>query len=231
MRNAHNFIDLSGVKFNLLSVVKKLYTDKNRKAVWLCKCDCGKLTTATSSQLKKGAKKSCGCLKNRGTPKHSKSGSKEEKSYYHMRGRCYLKTDQAYNRYGGRGITVCDRWLGKDGFIHFLEDMGDMPKGYQLERMNNEGNYSPDNCCWATRGEQCRNRRSNKSIIINKEDRCLKEWTDLFRLNYNLVQIRLSSLNWPPAMSLFFPVSIEGVTKRAAGKFAKRKRELNSLKY
>ena len=100
--------------------------------------------------------------------------------YFSMLQRCYKTDDSQYADYGGRGITVCERWRTKQidgrGFWNFVVDMGERPEGYLLERIDNNGNYEPSNCRWATRGEQQRNRRNNVMITYKGKTKCAKDW-------------------------------------------------------
>lgn len=98
-------------------------------------------------------------------------------TYRGMIKRCYLKTHFHYKDYGGRGIKVCDRWLGKNGFDNFIEDMGKKPSGYSLDRIDNGGDYCPENCRWATSIEQASNKRNNKIITYKGETHIAAEWS------------------------------------------------------
>jgi len=166
-------IDLSGQKFNRLLVIED--TGKRRKngtIIWLCKCDCGNFIKTSKDNLDR-ATKSCGCLQKEITGQRSKgnsyclkhghwSGGKASrtwKSWNSMKHRCLNENAPNYKYYGGRGITICDRWLNKNGFENFLEDMGERPEGTSIDRVDNEGNYQPSNCKWSTPKEQINNRR------------------------------------------------------------------------
>jgi len=176
------FIDLTGQKFNELTPIRYVGSNKWGNALWLCKCDCGKDKIILGSDIKRGRSKNCGCSKLKHG--HTKDGkpSKTYKSWDGMIQRCTNRNAENYEYYGGRGITVCDRWLEPNGkgFINFLTDMGEKPKGKSLDRVNNNkliNGYSPDNCRWATSKEQANNRRSNldkKSLTIRKYDRRLR---------------------------------------------------------
>ena len=108
---------------------------------------------------------------------HGKSGSAEYDIYYNMRRRCLNKSDRNYPLYGGRGIVICDRWLGADGFVNFFADMGERPSvKHSLDRIDNDGPYAPANCRWATKSVQMANRRVSRTITFHGETLCLEDW-------------------------------------------------------
>lgn len=139
--------------------------------LWKCQCDCGSVSNVKSANLRSGQSKSCGCLRKengiKANTKHGMSNSPEIHIWHKMIKRCTNPKDPAYKNYGGRGITVCDRWLGS--FEAFYEDMGPRPhKDLTIERVDNDKGYCPENCKWETRKENNRNvrkRRDNKSGI------------------------------------------------------------------
>lgn len=133
-----------------------------KPASWRCLCFCGKETVANGTNLRRGFTKSCGC----GRIKHGHASGKRSRTYESwqaMIARCYRSTDVSFVRYGAKGIQVCDRWRGDQGFANFISDMGERPAGKSLDRYPNlNGNYDPANCRWATPAEQARNRRCTK---------------------------------------------------------------------
>lgn len=141
---------------------------------YTCVCDCGKTFDAGGHDLLTGYAKAChDCehkkllLRDHDGPRKYMAGG----SYRHMIRRCYKVSHLAYGNYGARGIRVCDRWLGADGFANFLHDMGERPVGMTLDRIDPEGNYEPSNCRWADNATQQRNKRSAK----NREHSALPE--------------------------------------------------------
>lgn len=185
---------------------------------WRCRCDCGKELTVEGSTLRHG-QQSCGCIRIEKLPKtithgHSTNGviSPEYSVWQTIRRRCYDPRHVSYPQYGARGIVVCARW---SNFQNFLIDMGKRPSlEHQIERINNNGNYEPMNCRWATAKEQARNRRSNRRLTINGETRCVTEWAHIVNLRPNILFSRIYA-GWP-VESLFLPVK-KGPNKGAGG--------------
>jgi hypothetical protein len=159
-----------GDRYGKLSIVKELEKQSKRRS-FLCKCECGNEKIIQLNHLRCGSIISCGCeeKKNRMSMGdkfliHGKSKTPEYETWCNMKQRCYNIKNKRYNDWGGRGIKVCDRWL--NSFTNFYEDMGKRPKNYTIDRIDNDGNYEPNNCKWATISEQMKNRRKFKNRII-----------------------------------------------------------------
>jgi len=191
------FINLTGQTFGRLTVVSYAGLIRRRSA-WKCKCSCGKEKTAVATCLMQGLTRSCGCLKaesnrkNATTHGHSQDGRASEYASWHaMKQRCTDRNDTKYDRYGGAGITVCERWL--KSFECFLEDMGKKPSSeHTIDRFpNREGNYEPGNCRWASPKEQARNKKSNRFIEIDGQTKTIKEWSEVSGVHHCTIWGRL----------------------------------------
>jgi hypothetical protein len=156
--------DIKGQKFGRLTVLQRADNDKRRNVMWLCQCDCSSRTKliVRGHSLRSGNTKSCGCLQPGLTMRSGKT-TPEYYSYHAMLTRCGNLNHMHFKNYGGRGIKVCKRWVGKNGFVNFLADMGPRPKGKTLDRFpNRNGNYEPGNTRWAIPKQQRIGQRNTK---------------------------------------------------------------------
>lgn len=189
--------NLIGDKYGRLTVVS--YAPKQgRHYVFNCICECGNATSAQSSNLIRGLTKSCGCIHretvSRSSRTHAKSGSKTYRIWSNMKARCTNPKSKSYKNYGGRGITVCKRWLSS--FENFYSDMGECPNKHSIERIDVNGNYEPKNCRWATNKEQANNRRNNDVIEVEGATRTFKAHCDHYGIKYKTAFRRYKYLGW-----------------------------------
>lgn len=193
--------DLTGERYGRLTVTGFSHRVKSGHSFFCCECDCGAATTVRKDALVNGKTTSCGCKsadssRERFT-KHGMNQTAEYRAWQQMKERCNNPRKPRFADYGGRGIRVCERWSGQHGFANFIADMGRKPHpDLSIERINNDGNYEPGNCKWATRIEQRNNQRKakpKKPIVYQGESKTLSDWAKHFGLTYAIVLHRLHS--------------------------------------
>lgn len=169
----------------------------------LCQCECGsdrRYVGATA--LRNGEAQSCGCLHRERVTKHGAWGHPLFQTWSGMQSRCTNKDDKRYDRYGGRGIKICARWNDVNAFI---KDMGPkFKKGLQLDRIDNDGDYTKENCRWATTGEQTRNYSRNVRLTLNGETLCIADWATKLNINYGTLWDRIKQ-GWSAKRALTTP--------------------------
>lgn len=201
-------IDLTGKKFNRLTVIRRAESAKAGIVSWECVCDCGNKTIVRGSNLKNGSVKSCGCLMHIGHNKiHGMSDTTLYRKWLSMLRRCNDPKYQAYKDYGARGIKVCDEW---HDFITFKKwvDATRSSEDLTLERIDVNGNYCPENCSWITLSEQASNRRSCVMIEYNGETHNLNDWCEKLGLRYKLIHNRMHKLGWSFEKAIHTPVDV-----------------------
>lgn len=202
-------IDLTGRNFGRLTVIERVENDARRNSRWLCRCECGKEKIVLGYSLKNGNTTSCGCYarvlsserlkKDNYQTKHGKRNTRLYRIYAHMKERCYNENAIRYDRYGARGITVCDEWLNaKNGFANFYDWA--MSNGYKdnltIDRINNDGNYEPSNCRWIDKKEQMSNYSRNHLITYEGKTQTISQWADEYKINRDKFYARINKLHW-----------------------------------
>lgn len=176
--------------------------------IGIFQCRCGNTKELQIYRVNKGHIQSCGCLigdRNKERSTHNKSRTPEYETWHTMKERCLNENHKAYKLYGGRGITICDRWL--KGFENFYEDMGNRPSSkYSLDRKNNEQGYNKENCRWATQKEQALNRRTNVVIEYNGKKQTMVEWSIELKMNYQTLRKRIFESKWTIEKAFTYPV-------------------------
>jgi hypothetical protein len=193
--------DLKGQVFGKLTVKGRLQMPGFGGA-WVCQCACGNEITVRTSNLKRGNTKSCGCLRRQKKPitrfRPSRKGD-TKLSWELMIGRCYNSKSDKFKDYGGRGIKVCARWLD---YKNFLADMGPRPAGTTLDRKDNDKNYEPKNCRWATAKQQANNRRDTIILEAFGKKQSLRTWAEEYKMPSSTLYGRLNKHTVEEALTL-----------------------------
>ena len=203
-------IDMAGQRFGRWTVLRKAGCDKRRRATWLCRCECGREKAVRGDGLLSGSSNGCkSCASREPATIHGGYGTRIYKVWTAMRQRCGDENCSAFKNYGGRGIAVCPEWdKGFEAFRDWALANG-YGKGLSIDRINNDGNYEPNNCRWATRKQQNRNRRDNRLVTVDSVTKTLAEWAELSGLKYDTLYNRLSC-GWTPVRAVFAPVVRSG---------------------
>lgn len=209
------FPDITGQVFDRLTVIGYVGTRRRPPKTftqWLCLCECGAHIVRDGSRLRSGEATSCGCkkiehIRGMGQKKrtHGMTGTTEYRIWTGMKNRCQNPNEPAYNDYGGRGIRVCERW---QHFESFFADMGARPsRKHTLDRTNNDGDYTPENCRWASKGEQANNRRSSRLVTHSGVTHTVAEWARIANMDYFLLTRRLFRQGWTVERALTTPAT------------------------
>lgn len=188
------------MKYGRLSVISKYYVGKRK--YWSIKCECGTIKSTRADGVKSGRVKSCGCLNIEirkkfvaDLTKHNESGTLTYHSWNSMRGRCLSPTDpNKIKSYKNKGIVICEKWME---FSEFLKDMGERPSNlHTIDRIDNDGNYEPGNCRWATKNEQANNRNNNVRIMFKGQLKTISEVALICGIPSNKLWMRLYKCGW-----------------------------------
>lgn len=215
-------INIVGLTFGKLKVTgeapRKTYACGGSNSRSVCLCECGTEVTILNGSLRSGHTQSCGCLQRERTSKRStthghtfgRTRTRNYRIWQNMKSRCTNPRDKNYERYGGRGIAVCKRW---ESFESFHEDMGDCPPGLTIDRIDNNGNYEPTNCRWATQKQQQRNRRDNLLVTFMGITACLSQQCERFGKDERAVWKRLRR-GWSIEKALFAALRVTKLTQK-----------------
>ena len=210
------FNDLSGNRYDMLYVICRVENSPDGYVQYLCQCDCGNTKIVKANNLRNGKTHSCGCLKKsmmtKKQFKHGESvgrrsaGTRLYRIWRSMNSRCYIQSATEYKNYGGRGIVVCDEW--KCNYQSFKEWA--LLSGYAdeltIDRIDNDGNYEPDNCRWVSREQQMLNKSNNRLLTYNGKTMTITEWSKLTGIDRRLIGSRIDRYHWTVERALTTPV-------------------------
>lgn len=217
------FLNITGQKFGRLMAIRFDHKEEKikgrRKYFWLFKCDCGKEIIHQSALVKIGNTRSCGCLWEENSKNlilkstiHGMRKTRFWNIWRAMKHRCLNKDSVYYKYYGARGIKICDRWLKFENFrkdmyqsyLEHVEKLGE--RNTQIDRINNNGNYEPENCKWSTCREQCNNRRNNHFLTFQGQTLTIAQWARKLNINVKTLKSRILIYKWSTEKSLTTPI-------------------------
>lgn len=197
-------MDLTGQRFGMLTVLERAGHKRNRVA-WRCRCDCGKEVIVCALDLRDGSKKSCGCMKGawiaKARTKHGMVGSRLYRIWAGIKKRCLNKHDVEYHNYGGRGISVCAEWMEFEPFKKWAWANG-YADNLTIDRIDVNGNYSPENCRWTTYKEQANNKRNNRFVEYDGRRQTIAQWAEEIGMDYNALLYRLTRFSIEKAFTM-----------------------------
>ncbi|HEY1956724.1 MAG TPA: hypothetical protein VGH28_13985 [Polyangiaceae bacterium] len=202
-------LNLTGRRFGRLVVGDRAENDVRGKTRWAVRCDCGTTFIADGTKIVSGHTQSCGCLQRARAKaaQHALRGTRHplRSIWKEIVARCTNPRNHAYPLYGGRGITICARWLGS--FEAFVSDMGARPSPkHSIDRRENDRGYEPGNCRWATRVEQANNTRTNRRLTANGITHTLAEWSRISGIPASTIRVRVDRLRWPVGRAVSKPL-------------------------
>lgn len=196
-------INLKGHVFGKLTVMTRV-ENRFQKAHWLCRCECGKTSIVQGGHLRSGHTTSCGCM----SPVKTTHGGTNERLYSiwgAMRRRCYKPKFTSYLNYGGRGIGVCKEWRSDYAAFRTWALKNGYQEGLELDRINVDGNYEPDNCRWVSRKVQANNKLDNRILELDGESKTMAEWANDIGISVQTLSSRLNKLGWSVERALTTP--------------------------
>lgn len=195
-------IDRTGQRYERLTVTGRAENYRGN-AQWHCACDCGRMVIALGNDLARGKVKSCGCYNAERIVTHGMSRTPVNGVWRSMLQRCENPKDASYGNYGGRGITVCEEW---HDFERFVADMGVRPKGFSIDRIDNDRGYCKENCRWASTKQQLNNRRNNRVVELEGRKQTIAEWAAEKGIDWHVLRGRIDRYGWSIEEALTTPV-------------------------
>lgn len=204
---------MTGKRFGRLTVLKFSGTDTGGRTKWLCRCDCGNEKIIDGYKIRSGNTQSCGCYQAemRGKSKitHGMTNSRLYSIWCGMKARCTNPKNPEYGQYGGRGIKICSEWQQFENFAVWAFSNGYSDE-LSIDRINVNGNYSPQNCRWATSFEQQNNKQYNHKLTVYGITHTIAEWAQITGLKYDTIERRVNAYGWNDADAVLTPVHCRG---------------------
>lgn len=216
--------DLTGKKFGRLTVVKRAKNSAKCETMWECICDCGSSVVVRGRSLTQGITKSCGCSRKDPRPyrrTHGMSKTRLYRIWSLIKDRCENENSHAYQRYGGRGIKLCPEWAKPDSFFEWALSHG-YEDGLSIDRIDNDGDYCPENCRWTDCYTQSNNTRRNRYLTLDGKTKTLAMWCKEYGMPYKTVHSRIDKCGWDLKRALETPVDTRKASRKSRHKETER---------